>query len=161
MLPQLGLGFLLLSDGRRRATRCLSLAASMGCSLASAALGKIFLDDAEDELERVGELKGGDGNKNARRAMSNFQAASSGGHPSGWLGQGVCCERGIGVSMDMDKAIALYRRAIAAFDSSFGVGGVFDQALPWYSSDTCMYACACSCTIHKIWSCSMVAISPK
>ena len=133
-LPQLGLGFLLLSDERRRATRCLSLAASLGCSLASAALGKVFLDDAEDELEREGELKGGVGNKNARRAVTNFQAASSGGHPGGWLGQGVCCERGIGMSLDMDKAIGLYRRAITAFDSSFGVGGVFDQSLPWYSS---------------------------
>jgi hypothetical protein len=139
---QLGLGFLLVPGGKRRATHCLSLAATYGCSLASAALGKIYLDEVEDELERAGELIGGDGNKSAKKAMSCFHSASIGGHPGGWIGQGVCCERGFGVSKDVDKAMALYRRAIAAFDGSFGVGGVFDQSLPWYS---CVYVCMYEC----------------
>ena len=139
---QLGLGFLLVPGEERRATHCLSLAATYGCSLASAALGKIYLDEVEDELEREG---GGDGNKSAKKAMSYFHSASIGGHPGGWIGQGVCCERGVGgVGKDVDKAMAFYRRAIATFDGSFGVGGVFDQALPWYSSlpmYVCMYVC--------------------
>ena len=130
-MTQLGLGFLQVRNGKF-AAQWLSLAASRGCSLASVVLGKMLLENEEEleEHEQAPEEAISSHERDKRksgRALNLFRMAYKAGQPVALLGIGICCERGLGVSRDLHKALRLYRRAV----HELGPHSVVNMSLWW------------------------------